>query len=121
MEGAYRVISKEMKIKTGWESKVTQELGLDHPSQLITNSYWDLLLSFLIHVKKLFKLQVISSHSEGIKSQPEGIQVMQDPAFGKIVNIYALQMLYSLWDSYAYICGHEYYMVFWNTSEFYDI
>lgn len=51
MESAYRVISKEMKIKTRRESKVTQELGLDHPSQLITNSYWDLLLSFLIHVK----------------------------------------------------------------------
>lgn len=52
-ESAYKVMSKEMKIKNRWESKVTQGLGLDHPSQLITNSCWDLLLSFLIHVKIL--------------------------------------------------------------------
>lgn len=53
MESTYKVTSKEMKIKNRWESKVTQGLGLDHPSQLIANFCWDLLLSFLIHVKIL--------------------------------------------------------------------
>lgn len=76
IKSAYRGISKEVKIKIGWESKVTQGLALDHPSQLITNSCQD-LFSFLI---QLFKLPVMSSHSEGIKSPSEGIQVMQDPA-----------------------------------------
>lgn len=41
-------------------------------------------------------MQLISSHSKGIKSQPEEIQLMQDPALGRIINIYALQLLYSL-------------------------
>jgi len=89
MESAYGVISKEMKIKSRRERKLTQGLGLDHPSQLITNSCWDLLL-FRDPCKKLFKLQAISSHSERIKSWPEGIQVVQYPALGRIINIYAL-------------------------------
>lgn len=53
MESTYKVMSKETKIKSRGESKVTQGLGLDHPSQLIAKFCWDLLLSFLMHVKIL--------------------------------------------------------------------
>lgn len=113
LEGVTGLSAKRWKLRPDERVKVTVKLGLDHPSQLIKISCWDLLPSFLIHVKK--KISSLSSHIEKTKSLPEGIQVIQDPAVGGFINIYILQMLYSLQDSYGCVCGHEYCMVFWNT------